>query len=538
MPLLKFDTTAGMVAPDTAELREAVARNWELAFRRDGAPTIDTDPSTPAGQLVDAEASYLAGANSEFLFLSQQFNPRVAEGPWQDGIGYIYFLERKIAQPTLVTVECTGLPGTVIPRGAQIRTAENVRYECIQDTALPENGTTGVLFRGVEAGPIECQANALMNFTGTDAVILTAASGWETINNEVAGITGHEASGTDPATATSVVVTCGAGPNGTVIPQNAQIQLVDGYVYSTESDSGIVAVPGKIFQASGLADGGLAIAADGKASVTFVCTETGAVEVPKGALSNAPIKGSGSIVTVIPGWDTIRNTAAGVPGWHRESQWDFENRRYLSVAKNAHGTVESLQGTIWDVEDVVDCRVLENPMGHPVTKHGVTIPAHSVAISVFGGANEDIAKAIYQKKDAGCGTCLNEPGFKTVTYADEEASGAAYSYGIIRPDETDVFITVRYHETDTTPAGIEAAIKQAVYRDFYGENEDSGNVRVGMAQTLYASRFAVAVVKTAQVPDLVSIEVGFSRSSMGSSIVIDGWTEPVLQFANIEVEKE
>lgn len=32
MPLLNFDPAVGMVAPDTAVLRDAVAANWESAF--------------------------------------------------------------------------------------------------------------------------------------------------------------------------------------------------------------------------------------------------------------------------------------------------------------------------------------------------------------------------------------------------------------------------------------------------------------------------------------------------------------------------
>ena len=58
--------------------------------------------------------------------------------------------------------------------------------------------------------------------------------------------------------------------------------------------------------------------------VPFQCTEAGPIECPAGTLS--------SIVTVIPGWDTGINQAAGVVGRTRESQADFENRRFASVA--------------------------------------------------------------------------------------------------------------------------------------------------------------------------------------------------------------
>ena len=469
MPRLEYDAAVGLTAPETAELRDAVAANWQEAFKKDGHPLLDVDPSTPAGQLIDSEASFLAETNAEILRISNQLNPRVAEGPWQDAIGYIYFLDRKIAQPTTVTVTCGGLPGTVIPAGAQVMASleivslpeeqKNIRYECIQDTEIPESGEAEVLFR---------------------------------------------------------------------------------------------------------------------------CTKAGAVECTKETLTQ--------IVTTVPGWTSAINKAAGVIGWDRESQWDFEARRFASVAKNAHGTVESIQGSIWNIKDVIDCRVLENPTGTTVVKHGVCIAPHSVAISVYGGEDVDIAEAIYLKKDAGCGTCLDEKSgwlplpsgidpmqapysykgekasvaalpvsaealdvwkiagsvpaayyyyadyseFTRIMFPDEEFGGVVYPYGIIRPEERAVQIRVVYHKTVSTPPSMKTDIRNAVYSDFYGQNKESGNVRVGCCQTIYASRFSVAAVKTAGVENLVSIEIRFwhpvgePQDPWASSIVIDGKTEPTL----------
>ena len=144
MPLLNFDPQVGMVAPDTAVLRDAVAANWEQAFNMgDGSPVLDTEAATPAGQLVDAEAAYLAQVNAEFLYIASMHNPRTSEGVWQDALGYIYFLTRKVAQPTLVTVTCSGLQGTEIPAGAQMRDDDGVRYELTSTVTIPAGYTTG-----------------------------------------------------------------------------------------------------------------------------------------------------------------------------------------------------------------------------------------------------------------------------------------------------------------------------------------------------------------------------------------------------------
>jgi len=401
MPLLSFDPAVGMTAPETAVLRDAVAANWEAAFNTgDGSPTLDTEAATPAGQLVDAEAAYLAQTNAELLYLFSQLNPRTAEGVWQDALGYIYFLTRKTAQPTTVVVTCSGLQNTVIPVGAQMQDDDGVRYECQQEATIPAGGSVDVVFQALEAGPIEC---------------------------------------------------------------------------------------------------------------------------PAGTLSQ--------IVTVIPGWDTGVNAAAGVVGRNRESQADFENRRFASVAKNSHGSVFSLQGALADLDGVVDCHVLENPTDSSVTKNSVTIPAHSVAICIYGGADADIAETIYNKKDAGCGTT----GGTTVTYVAADHGNATYNYSIVRPTPTDVHIEVEINRTDQTSATVEQDIIDAIIGDFLGNDANSGNTRVGLAQTVYASRFSVCVIKTAGVQDLVSITIGLGTGPMGASIDIPGDVEPTISSADIVV---
>ena len=401
MPLLTFDPNTGMVAPDTAVLRDAVAANWEQAFNTgDGSPVLDTEAATPAGQLVDAEAAYLAQVNAKFLYIASMFNPRTSEGVWQDALGYIYFLSRKIAQPTLVTVTCSGLQGTEIPAGAQMRDDDGVRYELTSTVTIPAGGSVDGVFQCLEAGPIEC---------------------------------------------------------------------------------------------------------------------------PAGTLS--------TIVTVIPGWDSGVNSAAGVIGRNRESQADFENRRYASVAKNSHGSVFSLQGALADLDGVVDCQVLENPTSSTVTKHGVSIPSHSVAICIYGGDDDAIAETIYMKKDAGCGTT----GGTTVTHIATDYGNATYSYEIVRPTPTDVHVAVEINRTDATSATVEQDIKNAIIADFNGQDVNSGNTRVGLAQTLYASRFAVSVIKTAGVSDLVGITVALGTGTAGASITIPGDVEPTISASDITV---
>jgi hypothetical protein len=172
---------------------------------------------------------------------------------------------------------------------------------------------------------------------------------------------------------------------------------------------------------------------------------------------------------------------------------------------------------------------LENKLGESVTKQGVNLISHSVAICIYGGEDDDIAETIYNKLDAGCGT----NGETTVTYISEDA--AVNNYQIIRPDPTNIYVAVTIHATQNTPESIVSDIKDAVYNDFYGNDPHSDNTRRGCGDTIYASSFSVALIKTAGVTDLESIYIGRASDPSDNYVVMNADEEPVLDKDNISV---
>jgi hypothetical protein len=150
---------------------------------------------------------------------------------------------------------------------------------------------------------------------------------------------------------------------------------------------------------------------------------------------------------------------------------------------------------------------------------------------IYGGADADIAETIYNKKDAGCGTTGNA----IVSHVAADFGNAVYDYQIVRPTPTDVHIEVVVNRTQQTSATVEQDVIDAVIGDFLGSDPNSGNTRVGLAQTVYASRFSVAVIKTAGVQDLVSISIGLGTGSMGAVIDIPGNVEPTISSSDITV---
>ena len=99
--------------------------------------------------------------------------------------------------------------------------------------------------------------------------------------------------------------------------------------------------------------------------------------------------------------------------------------------------------------------MLENVNSEPQVIQGVTVPAHSVWITIVGGADNDIAETIYRKKDAGCGT----GGNTIVSFTDSTiVANPLYQYRINRPSPLSFGIRVTLKKTPTTPANIEALI--------------------------------------------------------------------------------
>ena len=397
---ISFNVNTGMTVDETSTIRARVAQEWKNAFATDSElPELDTNAETPAGQLIDGITALASEKDNEIVFVANQFNPKNAVGAWQDALAAIYFIRRKIAQPTYVTCQATGLYGTVIPYGA-----------IVQDT----NGYT------------------YMN--------------------------------TAPAT----------------------------------------------------------INASGEAELYVRCTELGAVEVASGTVTK--------IVTTVPGWDSVSNAAAGVTGRDVESQAALESRRVQSVAKNSHGAVASLFGAIADINDVSALLILENVTNQDKTEKGVTLAGHSVYISVYGGENADIAKAIYNKLDAGCGT----NGNTLVTYNprsdSDDQPDALYSYYIERPTTVSTAIVVTVSDAQTTT--LTNAIKQAVVENFNG---NSSYRRVKMGETLYASRFYCDVIK-AGATNLKTIKVKFpSTASAADNVTINADQMPTISANDVSV---
>lgn len=305
-----------------------------------------------------------------------------------------------------------------------------------------------------------------------------------------------------PATQTTVTCTC-IGAAGTVIPQGALAQAIDGTIYYCTART--------------------TIGDTGSASIEFAAMETGPIECPSASLT--------TIYRTIPGWDAITNPADGVPGRAEETPTEFESRRSASVAGNATGIVQAIRAAVLDANGVLDAYVVENPTGTSATIGGVSVAARSIYVAAQGGANADIAAAIWSKKPPGCGMV----GGTTVTVQDKVGYATPYpSYTIKfqRPTAVPIHFAIDLADNGQVPADAAQQVQDALLAAFKGA--DGGQpARIGA--TVYALRFAAAISALGPWAQLVSIKIGTTSSPVDPDVAINIDEYPALARANIAV---
>lgn len=256
----------------------------------------------------------------------------------------------------------------------------------------------------------------------------------------------------------------------------------------------------------------------GSVTTTFTAINHGPLEVAAGSVNR--------IVTTIAGWDSITNPTAGVIGRDEETDAELRNRMIESYAVNATGYVEAIEANLAALEGVLDVRVLENPTNAEVTQYGVAIDPHSILIAIVGGEDSDIAKTIYQRKDAGCGTT----GDYEVQFIDETYYNATYNYKIVRPQNQSLKISVTFFGTSMNETEKNNVI-QAIIQDALGQG---ANDRISLASTVYASRFYQAIQSQTSAP-IAQIQVGLGTGTLGSSVQIPANIEPTISESDVSI---
>lgn len=133
----------------------------------------------------------------------------------------------------------------------------------------------------------------------------------------------------------------------------------------------------------------------GTYSQVFQAAEAGLVEVIPNTITTP--------VTVVLGVVAVNNPTGPISvGINEETDQELRLRRQLSTAISSQGYLEGLIAALRNINGITDVKVYENKTGADPNADG--IPSHSIWVVVAGAYdNNDVAQAIYTKRNAGCG---------------------------------------------------------------------------------------------------------------------------------------
>jgi len=341
------------------------------------------------------------------------------------------------------------------------------------------------------------------------------------LQNQNAALT-YLANQTDPATAegrfqdaigrlnniirspsTPTVVTCTViGQPGQTLPAGSS--ATDGtYIYESLSD--------------------VVYATGGTASVQFACTTTGVIACPATTLNQ--------IAIAAPYWDSVNNPSDGVIGTGIQSTYDFETLRQASLGKNSSAMNAAVRGAVLVAPGVIDCYVTDNYTASTVTVGATSysMSPNSIYIGVYGGAEADIANAIFAKRNPGC----NMNGNTTATVYDESLDYPYPSYSIIynAVSALPIYFAVVVANHPGLPSNYVALVQQAIIASFNGQD---GQPRAKIANDIYASRFYANISSISGVR-IKTLLIGTTSSPTANELQVGIDQMPTIETANITV---
>lgn len=156
------------------------------------------------------------------------------------------------------------------------------------------------------------------------------------------------------------------------------------------------------------AENDITIPSGGSITGYFLSVDNGAIPCDTNTLT--------TIVSSTVGWDSINNPAIAAIG--RESEPDVLYRARVKNSRySGRGFLEDVKTGLESIGDLLSSFVYDNGESFPVVYDGITIAGHSIVAVVDGGTDADVAQAIFEEKDAGCGYTQID-GTSIITFSD------------------------------------------------------------------------------------------------------------------------
>lgn len=172
-------TENGLELNDTSTILEQVKNVFTTVF-----PDLNTDPSTPQGQIITSLTELLTQAQQDIVEFANIF-VNGGTGIWLDAYAKTYYgITRKQASKGSVTALISGTIGTIIPAGFTAKSGD-YEYSTISEYTIESDGSCYAELLAKDTGSFSIDA-------GTLTTIITPVKGVERITNPYESTSGAD----------------------------------------------------------------------------------------------------------------------------------------------------------------------------------------------------------------------------------------------------------------------------------------------------------------------------------------------------------
>jgi hypothetical protein len=251
----------------------------------------------------------------------------------------------------------------------------------------------------------------------------------------------------------------------------------------------------------------LTVGGGGTITGQVVCTVAGPIAAGTGELTE--------ILTAIPGWATVTNTAAATPG---EADPTLRARRAASVAMPSQALSDGLQAALLKLGGVTDAAVYLNNDGVTDSKG---LSPHSVHAIVAGtAAAADIANTIWTKASMGA----TKVGAQTFTVTDTQGNPQLMKWD--QPTDVDVYITIKLNLSPLNLAYIQAQFAAAIAAYYAADGLLPAKIGQNIAWLDIATPInALALTGRQGLPSVTNIFLGSAPGPVLQADLIVGYNQ-------------
>jgi hypothetical protein len=254
--------------------------------------------------------------------------------------------------------------------------------------------------------------------------------------------------------------------------------------------------------------------ADGAAVWRYIAAATAGVVVPSAAVVLGSVTANAGMLTIIQtpvsGWLGVVNPLDAVRGLDADDDVALRERREAELGAEGNAALEPIRAAVLKpVEQggggASSCSVFENPTD---ATDGDGIPPHAIEVVVAGGADQDVADAIFASKGAGIAT------YGTSSRNVTDSAGTVHVVKFTRPTIKPVYVILNVGKDPSLyPAGGDVNVRDAVVA--------KGDA-LKMGQDVFSFPLGAAALGVPGVTNVDSVLIGLTNPPVSSAAITIG----------------